>query len=89
MMYWMLDSACFGLGCYYAVSSILAGHIANLVFAFIWLWAYPLPLELLSNLIAKLKNKSYDPIRLTSRFVYHSEYNISLFGLEKSHPIDS
>ena len=89
MTYWMLDSVCFGLGCYYVVSSMIAGHLIQLVCALVWLWAYPLPLELVSNWIAKLQTKSYDHIGLASRFVYHPDYNISLFGLEQAHPIDS
>jgi len=90
-MYWQIDALCFFVGLSIFLISIICNYPSMYWFlSLLWLWTYPVILEVLLNAIALLfdKGTSYI-IKNQSRIVYHPDYNINLWGIEKGHAFDS
>jgi histone deacetylase 11 len=91
-MYWQIDAACYFagiIGCIY--SSVTPTSSFWVGFGYLaWIWLYPLILECICNLIATHFSKFTSfSIQTQCKIVYHSKYNINLWGMEKYHSFDT
>lgn len=88
-MYAFVDFLCFASGIGGIVALAVTHHGAYTPLAVLWLFVYPIINETLYNLFASYSDKTVYSGNWCSRIVYHDDYNLSLFGIEKCHPFDA
>jgi histone deacetylase 11 len=89
IMYWIIDGACFCSGIVCFTLLILNNYASLCWIGLLWVVLYPLLLEGVFNLVAGLSAKQEYTVKVSSRFVYSPDYNITFCGIEKCHPFDS